>query len=245
MTGRQEEFYSAALGRPMAMRVYGHAGKPCLVFPSQDGRPWDFEGFGMIGPCLPHLEAGRLKLYCVDSIDGETWANAQAHPRGRIERHESWFRYLTDEFHPYMMADSGGFDRAMTIGCSMGATHAVNALFRRPDLFDTVIALSGAYDTPSLFGGYRDELIYLNSPIDSLRGMPADHPYVALLNSCRIILCAGRGAWEEEMLRTTRLLEDALREKGVRAWVDIWGPDVNHDWPWWRRQLQYFLDRVL
>jgi len=90
-----------------------------------------------------------------------------------------------------------------------------------------------------------DETVYLNSPLDSIRGMPADHPYVHLLNSCRIILCCGQGAWEEEMLRSLRLLEGAMREKGISAWVDIWGTDVNHNWDWWQKQLAYFLGKVL
>ena len=32
-----------------------------------------------------------------------------------------------------------------------------------------------------------------------------------------------------------------FREKGIEAWCDFWGPDVNHDWPWWFRQMRYFL----
>ena len=35
----------------------------------------------------------------------------------------------------------------MCTGCSMGAFHAANFFFRRPDLFDTVVALSGVYGT--------------------------------------------------------------------------------------------------
>jgi esterase/lipase superfamily enzyme len=30
----------------------------------------------------------------------------------------------------------------------------------------------------------------------------------------------------------------------VPAWFDYWGYDVNHDWPWWRRQLPYFLGKL-
>ena len=75
--------------------------------------------------------------------------------------------------------------------------------------------------------------------------MPADHPWVKLLNSCNIVLCCGQGAWEEEMLRSLRLLETACHEKGIYPWVDIWGGDVHHDWEWWRRQLPYFLGKLL
>ena len=40
--------YSNNLGRDMEFKVYGHAGRPFLVFPCQDGRFFDYENMGMI-----------------------------------------------------------------------------------------------------------------------------------------------------------------------------------------------------
>jgi esterase/lipase superfamily enzyme len=54
----------------------------------------------------------------------------------------------------------------------------------------------------------------------------------------------GQGRWEADCLADTRALEGILREKGVPAWFDYWGADVDHDWPWWRKMLPYFLDRM-
>lgn len=238
---RTYEFYSNILGQQMGVSVYGHAGLPCLVFPSQDGNHRDFEGFGMVEACRPWLSAGKLRLYCVDSLDKQTWSAYHRSPRERMERHEAWFAHISQEFIPHMQAEAGNQDRIMTLGCSLGATHAANAIFRRPDLIKATIALSGAYDAKWLLYGYMDDLVYLNSPLHSIRGLPKDHPWISLLNDSRIILCCGQGAYEDEMLRSLRLLEAAMKEKGIAAWVDIWGLDVNHDWPWWRRQLGYFL----
>ena len=174
MSKRFHSFYSHALGRDMGMNIHGHAGKPCVVFPSQDGSYDNFEGFGMLEPCTPYLRDGKLRLYCVDSIDRETWSNKGGNPRHRMERHEAWFRYLTDELTPFIHQDTGWQGRLMTTGCSMGATHAANLLFRRPDLYDTVIGLSGAYDAAWLMDGYTDDLVHLNSPVSSVseRAMP-------------------------------------------------------------------------
>jgi esterase/lipase superfamily enzyme len=243
--GVYSRFYSNILNRELGVMVYGHAGVPCLVFPSQNGNCRDFEGFGMLEPCAAWMEQGKLKLYCVDSIDGETWSNYHADPQERMQRHEAWFQHIMEEFVAFIYRDSGAHGRLMTLGCSMGAFHAVNALFRRPDIFQTVIALSGTFDARWLLAGYTDDLVYLNSPIDSVIGMPHDHPYIGLLNSCNIILCCGQGAWEEEMLSSVRAMEEAMRVKGITAWVDVWGPDVNHDWAWWRRQLGYYLGKIL
>ena len=39
--------YSQALNRDMECKIYGHAGRPVLYIPCQDGRFFDFENFGM------------------------------------------------------------------------------------------------------------------------------------------------------------------------------------------------------
>jgi esterase/lipase superfamily enzyme len=67
---------SPALGQEMEVEVYGHAGRPILAFPSQDGRVADFAGFGMIDACREFLDAGRIRLVAVDGIDWQSWTNA-------------------------------------------------------------------------------------------------------------------------------------------------------------------------
>ncbi len=245
MKKRESDFFSPILNRHLDMVIYGHDGVPCLVFPSQNGKARDFEGFGMVETCRPWIDAGKLRLYCVDTVDEHTWSAYHLPPADRMRHHEAWFNHLMEEFVPFIYRDSGYQGRLMTLGCSMGATHAANAMLRRPDIFESVIALSGAYDAGWLLAGYINELVYLNSPIHSIKGMSPDHPYVELLNNSRMIFCCGQGAWEEEMLRSLRLLEAAMREKGIHPWVDVWGVDVNHDWDWWRAQLAYFLGILL
>ena len=107
------------------------------------------------------------------------------------------------------------------------------------------LALSGYYDTDLFFGQYVDENIYNNSPLKYLNGMSRNHPYVDLYNQRHIILCCGQGAWEDEMVKSTGLMKETFDRLGVNAWCDFWGSDVNHDWPWWRKQLPYFLGHIL
>jgi esterase/lipase superfamily enzyme len=52
------------------------------------------------------------------------------------------------------------------------------------------------------------------------------------------------GAWEDDMLADTRAMRDVLAAKGIPAIGDEWGDDVNHDWPWWRKMLPHYLDRL-
>lgn len=234
--------YSASLGREMEHAVFGESGKVCLAFPPQNGHTWDFRNFGMVETVRPWIDAGKLRVVCVDSIDEETWSNEQGDPRARIELQERWFRYVVEELLPQYLPEG---ERAMATGCSMGGVHAGNCMFRRPDRFDTLISLSGLFDAGYFFKGYMDDLVYANSPIHFLPNMPDDHPWLDLYRRSSIIFCVGQGAWEDEMRRDAGVLDAILNAKGVPHWADFWGYDVNHDWPWWRKQLPYFMRHVL
>lgn len=231
---------SALLDREMEYRIYGGGGKLCVAFPSQGGRYYDFENFGMVDSLRPWLDSGRLTLLCPDGVDRETWSNYQADPRTRIELQERWFRYITEELLPRVGPREG---KAIVTGCSMGGFHAGNFFFRRPDLFDTVIALSGLFHADYFFHDYMDDLVYANSPLHFLRDLPEER--LAPYRAGRIILCVGQGAWEGDLLDSTRRMDALLREREIPAWVDYWGFDVSHDWCWWQKQLPYFMGTVL
>lgn len=234
--------FSNNLQREMEYKVYGTEGRPVLVFASQDGRFYDYENFGMVGALAPFIDKGQIHLICADSIDQFTWSDTNGNPRHRILLQERWFHYIVDELVPQ---ERHGNETFIITGCSMGGFHAGNFFFRRPDLFDTIISLSGIYYAGYFFGNYHDELVYDNSPQDFLWNMPDDHPYWNIYRTRRIILCVGQGPWEDELLASTREMDRLLRTKKVPAWVDYWGYDVAHDWAWWRRQIVYFMDKVL
>ena len=237
--------YSGNLGREMEFKVYGHGGKPVLAVPCQNGRFYDWENFGMLDTLADWLDRGRIQLFTVDTIDGETVSKIGGNPYERVRLHERWYRYVTEELLARIHAINGTGQPLLATGFSMGAYHAGNFFFRRPDLFDSVIGLSGVYDTGAMYGGYMDEVVYANGPCASISGMPLDHPYIGMFNRRRIILCVGQGAWEEPLLEGTRRMDGVLRGKGIHAWVDYWGPDVSHDWPWWKKQIRYFLPYIV
>ena len=176
--------YSQCLDRDMELKVYGHAGRPVLFIPCQDGRFFDFENFKMTDTWAPWIENGQAMVFAIDTIDQETWSNKSGDPRWRIQRHEQWMRYITDEVAPFIryMANCAngwtGEPGIITFGCSLGATHAANLFFRFPEIFDGMLALSGIYTASYGFDGYMDEDVYRNSLVDNLAGLPADHPYI-------------------------------------------------------------------
>ena len=249
MQTRYFKSYSPALGREMECKVYGHAGRPMLFVPCQDGRFFSFEDSHMSDTLAPWIESGQIMVTAIDTIDLETWSNAAGDPYWRGQRHEQWVRYITDEMVPFIRSmvnrrnGWSGNPGIITFGCSLGASHAANLFLRRPDLFDGMLALSGIYTSEYGFGDYRDETVYNNSPVHYLANMPADHPYIQLYNQRRGVICVGQGAWEQT--ETTFRLRDIFREKGINLWVDAWGYDVNHDWPWWHKMVPYFLPYIL
>ena len=241
--------YSQCLDRDMEMKVYGHAGRPVLFIPCQDGRFFDFENFKMTDTWAPWIDNGQAMVFAIDTLDQETWSNKGGDPRWRIQRHEQWMRYITDEVAPFIryMANVAngwtGEPGIITFGCSLGATHAANLFFRFPEIFDGMLALSGIYTASYGFDGYMDEDVYRNSLVDNLAGLPAGHPYIERYNRNRGIICVGTGPWE--MADTTIRIKQICEEKGINVWVDVWGSDVAHDWDWWYKQVPYFLPYLL
>ena len=241
--------YSPTLGRDMECKVYGHAGRPVLFIPCQDGRFFDFENFHMTVVWAPWIESGQVMVFSIDTLDQETWSNKGGDPYCRIRRYEQWITYITDEIVPFMRAmvnECKGWEGepgVMVFGCSLGATHAVNLYLRRPDLFDRLLALSGIYTADYGFDGYMDDVVYMNSPVHYMANLPAGHPYVELYNRKKAVICVGQGPWE--LPETTCRLRDIFAEKGIHIWVDLWGYDCAHDWDWWYKQVVYFLPYLL
>lgn len=241
--------YSPALDRDMECKVYGHAGRPVLFIPCQDGRFFDFENFHMTDVWAPWIDAGKVMVFSIDTIDQETWSNKYGDPGWRIWRYEQWIKFITDEMIPFMRSmacERNGWDSEPGIipfGCSLGATHAANLFFRRPDLCDGLLALSGIYTAEYGFGSYMNDLVYNNSPVHYLPNMPEDHPYISMYNEKHAVICCGQGPWE--VPDSTKQLQWILESKGIHIWVDLWGYDCCHDWDWWYKQVTYFVPYLL
>jgi esterase/lipase superfamily enzyme len=167
-----------------------------------------------------------------------------AHPADRARRHQDYDHYIMEEVVPFMRQHCGDTKlKFMTTGVSMGAYHAANFFFRYPDIFDIVIALSGLYRLNFFIGDYMDDNVYFNTPLAYLPNLN-DSWYLDQYRHSRIIVAAGQGPWEDDMLADTLALKHILEKKNIPHWVDIWGNDVNHDWPWWHKMLPYFLDKL-
>src|SRR5829696_2519385 len=131
-------WFSGNLGHDMELILYGHAGKPLVCFPSQNGRATDWEGFGMVGATADLIEAGRLMVIAIDGVDWQSWTNINVPVGDRARRNDDYLRYVVEEVVPFARTVSGS-DSVWATGASMGAFHAANSFFRRPDAFDGLI----------------------------------------------------------------------------------------------------------
>jgi esterase/lipase superfamily enzyme len=226
------------------MLAYGHWGRPLLAFPSEQGHCWDYEERGMIGAVAHLIDAGRVKVYCVDSFDSESWHRHDLPLEERARRHLDYEDWITNQIVPWIHTDCGGPEEIMVTGCSFGAYHAANFALKRADLFPVAICQSGVYDVSVVGGPERGDTVYFNNPMDYVPNLGSDH-LDWLRSRVNLLLVCGRGQWEDTTgaLESTKAFAGLLASKGIRHELDLWGHDVPHDWPSWRNQLAHHLPR--
>ena len=184
-----------------------------------------------------------MRAYSINSVNRYSLLNEEASPPWKAELLTRYDRYITDEVLPLIRNDAGDSGaRPITTGASLGAFLSANAYFRHPDLLRGVIAMSGSYDIRSYLRGYTDDNVYFNNPMDYLKNLNDDYHLPLLRRADAIFILSGQGAYEAP--ERSRQLSELLNSKGIPHTLDLWGHDVNHDWPWWRKMLPYYLDKL-
>ena len=223
------KWYSPRLGRDMEMLIFGDSGTPVLLFPTSMGRFYDYENRGIVDTLGGPIEAGDLQLFCVDSVDSESWYNRGIHPADRVSRHVAYDGYVADEVTP-LMRQRSGHDRIAVTGASFGGYHCTNFALRHPDLVCRCVAMSGAYDIHQFLDGHYDENAYFNCPADFLPNN--NDPWY--LDQFRTHIGWIFGVGEHDIcLGPTRRISGIFDQKGIPHWFDCWGLGAVHDWPLW------------
>lgn len=245
MYGRYQLLDNPQMGRPVHLWSYGHFGLPVLAFPSAGGMAHEWQQNGMVDVLRPWLDAGKIKLYCPESNVAEAWTRLEDNPLSwRIARHAQYEQLINETIVPFIRADCNWESAPITaVGCSMGASYAVNAALKRPEVFRRALGMSGRYLATALTKGEMIDELYFHSPlhyVPNLSGEALDR----VRHNTHITLVVGQGLWEEGCLEETIELGRLLARKGVPSVLDVWGRDVRHDWDWWRRQIVYHFGRM-
>ena len=235
------KWYSPALNKEMELAVYGNYGYALLMFPTAAADFLEYERFHLIDSIKHHIDSGKIKVFSINTVNNESWLNNEMYPPHKSIRHGQFNNYVVSEVVPFIQNHSKGLVPIVTTGASVGAYHAANTFFRRPDLFSGVIAMSGVYDLKYYTKGYYDDNVYFNSPIDYLPDMN-DQIQLESMRKSSIVIASGQGDYEDP--DSSRRLSEILHSKKVPHWLDLWGFDMKHDWPTWREMLPYFISKI-
>lgn len=224
---------------PARVMRWGHWGTPVLIYPTAGGDFEEPEHRGMIGALAGLIDAGRIKVYCVDSVAGQHWTSRQHSPEYCSRVQNLFDAYIYEEVVPLIRNDCATHDiEIVTTGASYGAFYAVASLCRHPDAFRLAIGLSGTYDLSSYLGGHWCDDFYYSSPLHYLPGL-GEGWQLEMLRKRYTILATGSGRWEDPGQSWN--LANVLGAKGIPNRVDDWGPGVDHDWPTWLAMLPKYL----
>ena len=220
----------------MELLVFGHAGPPMIVFPSSMGAFFEYEDNGMVGTLAEKLERGSLQLYCVSSVDKESWYNRRAHPRERVRRHLQYEDYILNDVVP-LVHHLNRHGAIGVTGCSFGAYHAMVFALRQPYTFNWCVTMGGAFDVTQFLDGYFDEDCYFLNPPSFLPPL-SDPYYLDQYRRNKWVLVTG----EHDICRSANeSFSGLLHRKGIGHSLHVWGFGSKHDWPDWRPMAEAYL----
>ena len=233
----QEEYirwYSPNLNQDIDMLTFGHSGYPILLFPTSKGKYYENKDFKLIESVGHFIESGKVKIYCPDGIDAQSWYNKDIHPADRVKNHLWYDKMLLEEVVSRAKNDTG-FGKVITAGCSFGGYHAANFAFRHPWLVSHMFSMSGAFDIKGQLDGFYNDDVYYNNPVDYLPSATN-----AELWQMRIVL----GTAERDICKPyNEQLSWILDQKGINHWLDV-RPNAEHDWPIWREMFPDYLAQL-
>jgi len=236
MRREYHRWHSHQLGREMELLLFGHGGIPYIVFPTSLGAFFEFEDAGMIDALADKLNRGFLQLFCVSTVDSESFYGKHLPPRARIDRYLQYERYLLEDVVPFIRHTNGAPAAGLT-GCSFGAYHAFTLALRQPDVFTACVTMGGAFSLESFLGGYFDQDAYLLSPPHFLPNL-ADPWLLDRLRRNKWVLVTG----EHDICRgDTEHAAWLLGVKGIPHSLHVWGHGSHHDWPEWRKMAAAYL----
>ncbi|PYE26700.1 esterase/lipase superfamily enzyme [Rhizobium sp. PP-CC-3A-592] len=234
-------WYSPRLHRHMELLVFGHAGAKVLMFPTREGRFWEYETLGLVDALADKVRAGHLQLFCIEGLARETFYDRSLHPADRIRRHRALEEYVLNEVLP-LMAHKNPYGATIVHGCSLGAYQAASLVFRHPHLFSKLVAFSGRYDLTleiesfsNLLDGHYDDEVYFHTPTHFLPGLSQDWR-LDRLKSVDIVLTIGNA---DPFLDNNRHLSQLLSEKGVGHQLHVWDGRAHRGQSWRKMAALY------
>lgn len=233
-------WYSPALNKEMPIVSYGHYGFAVLLIPTAAADFLEYERFQLIDALAPFINSGKCRVFSIDSMNKESWMNNQMEPSHKAIRHNQFNEYVFNEVIPFIRNSTSPDTFIFPCGASFGALHAMNLFLKRPDLLNGTISMSGVYNLSEYTKGYWDDQVYFNSPEHYIRNLNDNYYLEKIRASHHIHIYTGSGDYEDP--NASRRFAALLFDNGIWCDLDVWGHDVKHDWPTWRKMLPYILE---
>lgn len=224
---------SPSLGKDLTLKVYGSSGTPIIGIPTRGASCDQWEEFGMIKAISHQIENGFNQLFCVSSVDTESFLNESISPSQRLVRHQQYESYLVDEVVTFVK-ESNPIDYMIIAGTDLGGYHAISTALKHPAEFDKAIGLSGIYDIKTFMNGYYEDDVYYNNPMDFIPNLSRQ----PLLNEIRDIDFRLVSYEHDPRMDYARRLSNVFRMKFIEHILDIWDIDTSDEWGQWQKMLK-------
>jgi esterase/lipase superfamily enzyme len=219
----------------MEMLTFGHGGARVIVFPTSEGRFFDWENRRMFDYVHEHIENGWAQFFCVDSVDSESWFNHQSHNHDKARRHLKYQDYIVQEVLPFTQSKNPN-EFVIATGCSFGAYHSASIGLRYPQSFNRLLCMSGIYDVREWTGGSMDEVIREGSPCEYIAALN-DDAHLSEIRKMDIIITTGT---TDPLFDNNKWFSDLLWSKDIWHAFRVW-EGFAHDWPEWYKMLPMYL----
>ena len=229
------KWFSRSLNRDMELLMFGHAGPPVMVFPTSMGAFFEYEDRGMIGALADKLEHGGLRLFCLSSVDSESWYCKKIHPRHRVERHLHFEDYVLNEAVPLVKhLTRHDADRRHGLQLRRLSRHVAGAAasvhlhvvrddgrrVRRVAVPRRLLRRGLLFPQPAVVPAGPGEAYYLDQ-----------------FRRNKWVLVTG----DHDICRAPNEQFSALlHAKGIQHSLHVWN-DSKHDWPYWLPMAQAYL----
>ena len=228
-------WFSPRLNREMTLQIWGHAGARVLVYPTSQGRYYEFSDRGMIHVLAESIHRGWVQVYCVDSVDAESWYAYHKHPAARFRRHAEYDAYVKEEVLPLSQHKNPN-PFLITLGCSFGGFHALSFGLRHPTLVSRILCMSSLCDISGFADGYFNNDLYFHNPAVFI-SHEHDERRLHALRQQDIILAVGR---DDRLCDSNQKMSALLWSKGIGNALRLWD-GWSHDWPYWEKMMRLYL----
>lgn len=228
---KEFKYFSHILGRDIAVEVTGHWGYPVIMFPTSYGSYVQNRDFGLNDSVSKYVEEGKIKLYNIQTLDGETFYASHLNGEQRIYNYDLYMQFFIKEFTPFIQKENNTH-RFAVAGCSFGGYHAANVAFRFPDVISHLFSMSGAFSIRNFIPGSTNDKVYFNCPDEFMRNEESwkYHHMKIILGTSEWDICKDKN----------QAMAALLSAKGIPHRYDEkkW---AEHDWPLWKMAFPEYI----